>query len=125
MSEGSRWGPEGPPEEAYSRVTNAERFRPLHEAMLEIIGRLERDFDAAREDGYGLDEELEKRFDLALPSVRLTPRDPGAAPIAVAFSGFPGLSVRFGEMVHGAVPKLRLRRPATSRRKARLSGSPR
>ena len=96
MSEGSRWGPDGPPEEAYSRVTNAERFRPLHTAMLEIIGRLERDFDAAREDGYGLDEELERRFDLALPSVRLTPSDPGAAPIAVAFSGFPGIQVRFG-----------------------------
>ena len=36
MSEGSRWGPEGPPLEAYSRVTDADRFRPLHGAMLEI-----------------------------------------------------------------------------------------
>ncbi len=96
MSEGSRWGPEGPPEEAYSRVTNAERFRPLHTAMLDIIGRLERGFDVEREEGYGLDEELERRFDLALPGVRLTPNDPGAAPIAVVFSGFPGIQVRFG-----------------------------
>ena len=43
MSEGGRWGPEGPPPEAYSRVTDAERFRPLHGAMWEIIGRLARD----------------------------------------------------------------------------------
>ncbi len=92
----SRWGPEGPPEEAYSRVTNAERFQPLHEAMLEIIGRLEKDFDVEREDGHGLDEELEKHFDVTRPGVRLIPSDSGAAPIGVAFSSFPGLHVRFG-----------------------------
>ena len=96
MSEGGRWGPEGPPPEAYSRVTNAERFRPLHGAMLEIIGRLENDFEVEREDGYGLDEELEKGLELAGPSVRLNPRNAGAAPIGVVFSNFPGLHLRFG-----------------------------
>lgn len=96
MSRRDRWGPEGPPEEAYSRVTDAERFRPLHEAMLEIVGRLERDFDVEREEGYGLDEELEKHFEPTRPGVRLTPSDPHAAPISVVFSGFPGLHLRFG-----------------------------
>ena len=96
MSEGSRWGPEGPPPEAYSRVTNAERFRPLHPAMLEIIRRLENDFEVERTEAYGLDEELERRLDLDRPDVRLTPRDPDAAPIVVAFSTFPSLYVRFG-----------------------------
>ena len=94
--EGSRWGPEGPPDEAYSRVTDAERFRPLHSAMLEIIDRLENDYEVERAEGYGLDDELEKRLDLARPSVRISPRDPDAAPIGVTFTTFPGLYLRFG-----------------------------
>ena len=89
-------GLEGPPPEAYSRVTNAERFRPLHPAMLEIIGRLESGFEVERAEAYGLDEELERGLDLARPCVGLRPRDTDAAPIAVAFSAFPGLHVRFG-----------------------------
>ncbi len=85
-----------PPDPAYSRVTNAERFRPLHSAMLETIGRLENDFDVERTEGYGLDAELERGLDPASPPVRLNPRDSDAAPIAVVFSTFPGLHVRFG-----------------------------
>ena len=93
---GDRWGPEGPPKEAYSRVTNPERFQPLHGAAIELLGRLERDFDVEREEGYGLDEELEKHFDPARPGVRLTPLDPQAAPIVVVFTKFLGLHFRFG-----------------------------
>ena len=96
MTYGTRWGPEGPPEEAYSRVTNPERFQPLHAAMTDIIARLQLDFDVERAEGYGLDEELEHRHTLAAPSVVLTPSDPGAAPIAIVFTDFPGLHVRFG-----------------------------
>ena len=102
MSEAPRsgwWSSSGtgePPPEAYSRVTNAERFRPLHPAMLEIISRLESDFEVERTEGYGLDEELEKGLELAGPLVRLIPRDPDAASITVAFSTFPSLYVRFG-----------------------------
>ena len=29
---GDRWGIAGPPDEAYSRVTNPERFQPLHDS---------------------------------------------------------------------------------------------
>ena len=83
-------------EAAYSRVANPERFRPLRTAMLEVIDRLENDFDLERTEGYGLDEELERGMDLARPDVRLTPKDPDAAPIVVVFSTFPGLRVRFG-----------------------------
>ena len=102
MTKAGWWGyaPAGraaePPDEAYSRVTNPERFRPLHATMLEIIGRLENDYEVKRTVGYGLDEELESRLDLARPSIRLSPRDAGAAPIGVTFSTFPGLHLRFG-----------------------------
>ena len=96
MSERRGWGPGGPPEEAYGRLTNVERFRPLHSTMLEIVDRLEEGFEVERTEGYGLDEELEKGLVLARPCVRLSPRDPDAAPIAVAFTAFPGLHIRFG-----------------------------
>jgi hypothetical protein len=82
--------------EAYSRVTNPERFRVLHSTILAILDRLEADFDVRREEGHGLDEELERKFDLARPSIRLTPADPESAPVTVAFSAFPGLHLRFG-----------------------------
>ena len=60
--------PDQPPDEAYGRVTNPERFEPLHSAMLETISRLEETFDVVRIEGYGLDEELEGRRGIARPS---------------------------------------------------------
>ena len=93
---GTLGGEESPPDPAYSRVTNPERFRPLHTAMLEVIGRLEDQFEVARTEGFGLDEELAKNLEIARPDVRLIPSDHGAAPICVVFSTFPGLWVRLG-----------------------------
>ena len=83
-------------DDAYSRVTNPERFLVLHEAMLDALARLEAEFDVQREEGYVLDEELERNSDLACPSVRLMPANPGAAPITVAFLNSPTLRIRFG-----------------------------
>ena len=91
-----QWEPKNPPDEAYSRVTNPERFEPLHSAIMEMIATMEQTFDVHRAEGYGLDEELEQKRALARPSVRLTPADSNAAPITVAFTDFPGLFVRFG-----------------------------
>ena len=47
---GDRWGSDGPPEEAYSRVTNPGRFQPLHDAATELLDRLEREFAVERLD---------------------------------------------------------------------------
>jgi hypothetical protein len=90
--------------EAYSRVTNPERFASLHRVAVELLARLEREFDAERAEGYGLDPELEKGITVARPSVSLVPRDAGAAPIVVAFSTFPGIVVRFGRWCTAAFP---------------------
>ena len=90
-----KWGIEGAPKEAYSRVTNPERFLPLHGAATELLDRLEREFAVERLEGPDADDELGKKS-LARPAIRLTPHDPQAAPIVVAFSEFPGLHVRFG-----------------------------
>jgi hypothetical protein len=101
---GHRWGAEGPPLEAYSRVTNPERFASLHDVAAELLDQLELEFDAERADGYGLDPELEEGCKLARPSVTLVPRDVGAAPIVVTFSAFPGVRVRFGRWYMTAFP---------------------
>jgi hypothetical protein len=82
--------------EAYSRVTNPERFGSLHAVAAELLDRLELEFEAERAEGYGLDPELEEGLKLARPSITLVPRDTGAAPIVVTFSAFPGVRVRFG-----------------------------
>ena len=92
---GDRWGSDGPPDEAYSRVTNPERFQPLHDAAMELLDRLEREFAVERLEGPDADDEL-GRMSLARPAIRLAPHDPQAAPIVVAFTEFPGLHVRFG-----------------------------
>jgi hypothetical protein len=97
----SCWGPEGPPLRAYSRVTNPERFRPLHNVALRLLEQLEATFKVERFEGYGLDHELEVG-NLERPTVRLVPRDSRAAPLAIAFTTFPGLRVRFGHwLTHG------------------------
>jgi hypothetical protein len=101
---GNRWGAEGPPLEAYSRVTDPERFGSLHQVAAELLDQLGREFDAERAEGYGLDPELEQSIKLARPSVTLAPRDAGAAPIVVAFSDFPGIAVRFGRWCTAAFP---------------------
>lgn len=95
---------EEPPPEAYERVTNPERFQVLHETMQTLLERLEAEFDVQREQGFGLDEDLERNFTLAVPTARLTPSDPDAAPIAVVFSDFPGLHLRFGRWWKEALP---------------------
>ena len=90
---GGGQGEESPTDPAYSRVANADRFLPLHTAMLEIIGELENDFEVELMEGYGLDEELERGRDLARPDVKLNPAGPDAAPFVVAFTAFPDLGV--------------------------------
>lgn len=94
---GDRWGDQGPPAEAYSRVTNPERFAPLHEIALELLQILERKFDVDRVEGYDLDPYLETAIVAVVrPTIKLTPRRTNRAAITIAFSTFPGLNVRFG-----------------------------
>ena len=99
-----RWGAAGPPLEAYSRVTNPERFASLHDSATGLLHRLEREFKTERRGAYGLDPELEDDCNLSRPSVALLPCDVGAAPIIIAFSDFPGLRVRLGRWYVVAFP---------------------
>src|SRR5262245_12869446 len=100
----SRWGIDGPPPEAYSRVTDPERFRPLHNVALRLLEQLEASFNVERFAGYGFDNELEVG-DLERPTVRLVPREQKAAPLAIAFTTFPGLRVRVGRWLTDGFPQ--------------------
>jgi Family of unknown function (DUF6226) len=101
---GHRWGAEGPPSEAYGRVTQPERFAPLHRIGADVLARLEKDFDVERVETHALDPELERDIVLASPSVRLAPPDRDSAPILMVCSSFPGLRVRFGRWCTIAFP---------------------
>ena len=89
---------EGPPDDAYERVTEPERFMPLHDWALEVVERLQTEYDVFLEEGEGIDVELE-RTDLAKPTIKLTPRKDSCVPIAIACTDFPGLAVRVGRWV--------------------------
>ena len=88
------WGVEGPPDDAYSRVTEPERFRPLHEWALEAVARLQTEYEVNLDEGEGMDAQLE-RSPLSRATLRLTPLQDSCAPITIAFTD-PGLAVRAG-----------------------------
>ena len=104
-----RWGPAGPPEEAYSRVTNPERFVRLHDIASDVAEDLRARFAVELASGYGVDDDLvsgplQVRLTLARPTLRLTPRDADQASIVIAFTAFPGLRVRFGSWYKCSFP---------------------
>lgn len=86
-----RWNG-APPEEAYGRVTDPGRFAGLHEVAGVLLDELQERFDVVRETGL----EPDRHGEAPAPVVRLVPRDPAAASLAVAFTAFPGLVVRLG-----------------------------
>lgn len=98
-----RWGPEGPPDDAYSRVSDPQRFEGLHDVADEILAELERRFDVTRSEALGVDAELE-RGGVARPTIRLVPRNVAGAPIAVSFTTFPGVRMRAGNWLVRGFP---------------------
>ena len=92
-----------PPDDAYTRFTNQERFRPLHDWALEAVARLHQEYDVVLSEGEGMDALLE-RAPLARPTVRLTPFHENAAPVTIAFTAHPGLEVRAGRWFTDAFP---------------------
>jgi hypothetical protein len=85
---------ESPPE-AYSRATHPERFRPLHRLALDLLEDLDTEYAVSRTEAFEPAPGT-ATFEHARPPVTLTPATPAAAPVAIAFTPFPGLIVRFG-----------------------------
>ena len=102
MSE-SNWHREAARPEAYSRVTNPERFRPLHTLALALVDGLTADYDLARTGAFALLPGMQS-FAHARAPVTLTPVAPDAAPVAIAFTTFPSLIVRYGRWLADPFP---------------------
>ena len=103
------WGPEGPPEEAYSRVTNAERYRMVVDRARALLDELEATYVVRREVGArrhwtgqtcGHGDWPPKDAEL----VRLVPDGSAAGALNVAFTDFPGVELAVGHFSSLALP---------------------
>lgn len=97
------WHDGTPPPEAYSRITNPERFRPLHTLALALVEQLAVDYEVARSDTFVLLPDV-RPFEHAHTPVTLTPVTPNGAPIAIAFTEFPSVIVRYGKWLSDPFP---------------------
>lgn len=97
-----RW-PDSPPDDAYSRVTDPERFRVLQPFVLALLDDLDAEFDVRREPAGAISGGAAEQVHWSDP-VRLIPSDPQAAALTVAFTSFPGVLVRFGEATDLVLP---------------------
>ena len=89
-----------PPDDAYERVTNPERFLVLHDAALAEIGRLVASYDVVRTDGVDPRSAMYLRD---APAVVLTPAG-GGAPITITLSSFPGVAIHAGHAYDFRLP---------------------
>ena len=99
----SEWHRAGPPPDAYSRVTSPERFLPLHTFALGLLDRLTLEYDVVRTEAFVLMPNMIP-FEQARAPITLTPVATAAAPVAIAFSTFPSLAVRFGKWTAKGFP---------------------
>jgi hypothetical protein len=81
-------GPSPPDDDAYERVTNPQRFLPLHEAADALVARLESRYEVERRDGGP------PAYEGVIRQVELVPAI--GAPILIGWDDFPAVSVRYG-----------------------------
>ncbi len=87
---GDRWGPEGPPPEAYSRLTDPERFAPVVAEADRLVRELSHAYDARVEHGGALPwEAVDGPGPEVVRAVRLVPAV--GAPLVVAVTTLPGV----------------------------------
>jgi hypothetical protein len=85
----------------YPHTTDTERFAVLHDAADALLEELTEQYTVERRETkelHGPDEALVR-------TVRLIPRTPAAAPLAIAFTGLPGLQVRLGRWWTQTLPE--------------------
>jgi hypothetical protein len=88
---------EQPPDDAYERVTNPERFAPLHEAADALVARLESQYQVERSDGGP------PAYAGVIRQVELVPT--AGAPLIVRWDDFPAVSVRYGSRHEESYPQ--------------------
>jgi hypothetical protein len=97
-----RWDGEPPPE-AYTTVSEPERFAALRPFVLALLDDLEAEFDVRRETPTSIAGGVAEHVPWT-DVVRLVPADPRAAPLTVAFTSFPGVLVRCGDVTDEVLP---------------------
>lgn len=97
------WGVEGPPGEAYSRVTRdlATLYAPLAPAAEGTVRRLVSEYEVTANDVLDSEQELLSRV---IKAVALIPDDARMSSLTIAWTDLPGLTVRLDDGVSYAVP---------------------
>jgi hypothetical protein len=88
---------DGPPDDGYGRVTNPERFRPVHAAADDLVARLQSQYQVERRDAG------EAAHEGVVRQVELVP--PVGAPLAIRWDRFPGLAVHYGRWHDESYPR--------------------
>lgn len=97
---GHRWHG-SPPDDAYSRTSNTQRYRPLHDVADALVAWASDAFDVTVEE---VPVEEGTAGTTAERIVLLTPREETAAPLRVEFTDFPGVIVRAGALASHIAP---------------------
>jgi hypothetical protein len=85
-----------PPDGAYGRVTDPERYALLHETATSVVDDLVASYEVDRSEPGHLGVDFPGPLPPGLDRiVHLSPAG-GAAPVTVVFTSFPGLVVRYG-----------------------------
>lgn len=93
---GNRWDVSGPPEDAYSRTSNPDRFAGLQTVAHALIEWLRSTFDVEVETGPQVVADLLLQPVDPIYSVRLTPNAPESAPLTFVLTSFPGVYLHAG-----------------------------
>jgi hypothetical protein len=97
----NRWGSSGPPEDAYTRVTNPGRFLPLHAAAARLIEALQQQYAVSLQQASTPEEPT---IELVQSGVTLTPAQPDCAAITFFLTTFPGVLLHCGHCTTAVFP---------------------
>lgn len=104
---GDRWGPEGPPEEAYGRVTRdlATLYAPLHDTVRAMVDELVAHYDVEHRAASDAEQ---TRVEGCVSDLRettvLVPRSRDQSPLIVGRCDLPGVHVAYGRWASGHLP---------------------
>jgi hypothetical protein len=94
---GHRWAG-SPPEDAYSRVSDSQRFAPLHVVADSLVEWLQANFDVKVEESLTVADDLLHSQSDIIRAVRVSPQDRAAAPLTFVLTKFPGVLLHAGAL---------------------------
>ncbi|MFC8680671.1 DUF6226 family protein [Microbacterium ureisolvens] len=101
---GERWGLDSPPSDSYSVTSNLERFAPLHDVAVALIGWLRAEYDVDVDEGPELATDLLRPPAEVERAVRLRPLESSASPLTFVFTPFPGVLLHAGALYDAFFP---------------------